>query len=181
MRIETTALDGVLILTPRRHEDARGHFTETWNAPTLAQAGIDVAFVQDNQSLSRRAGTVRGLHYQTPPHGQAKLVRVAVGAIWDVAVDIRRASPTYGRWVGVGLSAADGRQLLIPEGFLHGFVTRAPDTLVIYKCSAAYAAASDGAVRYDDPDLGIPWDVRDPVLSDKDAAAPAWRDFSSPF
>lgn len=183
MILEPTSLPDVLILTPRRHGDARGHFSEVWNRQTLAGLGIDIDFVQDNHSLSRQAGTVRGLHFQAPPHAQAKLVRCGAGAILDVAVDIRRGSPSYGRSVGVELSAENGRQLLIPAGFLHGFVTLRPETEVLYKCSDVYAPGCDGAVRFDDPDLGIDWGI-DPaqaVLSDKDRAAQGFADFRSPF
>jgi dTDP-4-dehydrorhamnose 3,5-epimerase len=183
VQIETTALSGVLIVTPRRFGDDRGHFSETWNRRALAEAGISVDWVQDNQSLSRRPGTVRGLHYQAPPHAQDKLVRVLAGAILDVAVDARRGSETFGRWVAVELSAENGRQLFVPAGFLHGFVTRAPDTVVFYKCSDYYAPAADGAVAWDDPDLAIDWGI-DPgaaTLSPRDAAAPRWSDWTSPF
>lgn len=182
MQIEQTALPGVVILTPKRFGDARGHFSETWNRETLAGLGIDIPFVQDNQSLSRAVNTLRGLHYQRPPHAQAKLVRVLAGRIFDVAVDARRGSATYGKWVGVELSAADGRQLLIPAGFLHGFVTREPDTAVFYKCSDVYAPECDGGIAWNDPDIGIDWGLSgDPVLSAKDAAAPAFATFDSPF
>jgi len=183
VRIEDTSLEGVRILVPRRWGDARGWFMESWNRDTLRGAGIDLDFVQDNHSLSAEAGTVRGLHYQRPPHAQAKLVRVVAGAILDVAVDARRGSPSFGRWVGVELSAEDGRQLLIPAGFLHGFVTRAPATEVVYKCTDVYAPDCDGAVAWDDPDLGIDWGLAPgaAVLSDKDRAAPRWRDWQSPF
>jgi dTDP-4-dehydrorhamnose 3,5-epimerase len=181
--IRDTALDGVKVLTPRRFEDARGWFMESWNREALRARGLDLDFVQDNHSLSRAQGTVRGLHYQSPPHAQAKLVRVVAGAVWDVAVDARRGSPTYGRWVGEELSAGNGRQLLVPAGFLHGFVTRTPDAQVAYKCTDVYAPACDGAVRWDDPDLGIDWGVapEDAVVSDKDRAAPAWAGWQSPF
>ena len=183
MKIEETEVPGVRILTPRVFGDARGSFQESWSRAALAEAGIVLDFVQDNQSLSRSPGTVRGLHYQAPPHAQAKLVRVGRGAILDVAVDVRTGSPTFGRWVAVELSADNARQLLIPEGFLHGFVTREPDTLVLYKASAPYAPAADGAVHFADPDLGIDWGI-DPataILSDKDARAPRFADWQSPF
>lgn len=181
--IETTALDGVVILTPRVFSDNRGSFQETYNRDTLASFGIHTAFMQDNQSWSRDAGTVRGLHYQAPPQAQTKLVRVLVGEIWDVAVDVRKGSPTFGQWIGVMLSAQNGRQLLVPTGFLHGFVTRVPDTIVAYKCSNIYAPACEGAIRFDDPDLRIDWGIAPDraVVSDKDTAAPAFADFDSPF
>jgi dTDP-4-dehydrorhamnose 3,5-epimerase len=181
MQIEQTTLDGVVILTPQRFGDARGFFSESWNARRMREAGIDVAFVQDNHSLSRQVGTIRGLHFQSPPHAQAKLVRCGRGWLFDVAVDIRRGSPTYGQWVGVDLSFENGRQLLIPAGFAHGFVTRAPDTEIIYKCSDYYAPDCDGGVHWDS--CGIDWDLAEtePVLSDKDRDAPALADFDSPF
>jgi len=183
VKVEETALPGVVIVTPRRFSDARGFFSEVYNRRTFAEAGVDCDFVQDNHSLSRQVGVVRGLHYQAPPHAQAKLVRVAAGRILDVAVDVRRGSPSYGRWTALELSAASGAQLFIPEGFLHGFAVLEPDTEVLYKCSDFYAPACDGAVRFDDPDIGIDWrlDPADVILSDKDAAAPRLRDFDSPF
>lgn len=180
MKIETTDLPGVLVLTPARHGDARGFFSESWNRARMAGAGLDVDFVQDNHSLSRTKGTLRGLHYQAPPHAQTKLVRCGRGALYDVAVDIRKGSPSYGRWIGVELSFENGRQLLIPEGFLHGFVTLTDDVEVIYKCSDYYSPDCDGAVRWDS--CGIDWPLQgDPVLSDKDKAAPPLTDFNSPF
>lgn len=183
MQIEQTSLPGVLLLTPRRFGDARGWFCEVWNRETLAREGIHCDFVQDNHSFSAAAGTVRGLHFQAPPHAQAKLVRCGRGRVLDVAVDIRAGSPTYGQWTGAELSAENGRQLLIPAGFLHGFVTREPDSEVLYKCSDVYAPDCDGAVRFDDPDIGVDWGI-DPgaaILSEKDARAPCFRDFHSPF
>ncbi len=180
MQIEQTSLPGVVILTPARFGDARGFFSESWSRRRLAEAGIDIDFVQDNHSVSARAGTLRGLHFQSPPHAQAKLVRCGRGALYDVAVDIRRGSATYGQWVGVELSAENGRQLLIPAGFLHGFVTRADDTEIVYKCSDYYAPDCDGAVAWNS--VGIDWGLTgDPVLSAKDAAAPALADFVTPF
>lgn len=182
MQIEPTALPEVLILTPARFGDARGWFSETWNGPRLAGLGVTVPFVQDNHSFSATVGTLRGLHYQRPPHAQDKLVRCTRGAILDVAVDARRGSPRYGRWVAVELTAENGRQLLVPKGFLHGFVTRVADTEVQYKCSDVYAPDCDGGVRWDDPDIGIDWGLSGaPVLSGKDAQAPAFRDWTSPF
>lgn len=180
MQIEQTALPGVVILTPARFGDARGFFSESWSRKRLADAGIDIDFVQDNHSVSARAGTLRGLHFQSPPHAQAKLVRCGRGALWDVAVDIRAGSPSYGQWVGVDLSAENGRQLLIPAGFLHGFVTRAPDTEIVYKCSDYYAPDCDGSVAWDS--VGIDWGLTEaPVLSAKDAAAVPLADFKTPF
>ncbi|MAC81927.1 MAG: dTDP-4-dehydrorhamnose 3,5-epimerase [Rhodobacteraceae bacterium] len=182
MQIEQTPLPGVLILTPKRFGDARGFFSESWNRKLLAENGIDLDFVQDNHSVSETVGTVRGLHFQAPPDAQDKLVRCGQGALFDVAVDIRKGSPTYGQWFGIELTAENGRQLLVPAGFLHGFSTRAPHTEIIYKCTDYYAPTSDGAVRFDDPDIGIDWGLTgDAVLSDKDAAAPLLKDFDSPF
>lgn len=180
MQIEPTALPGVLILTPARHGDARGFFSESWNKARLAEHGITTDFVQDNHSLSAQKGTLRGLHYQAPPHAQAKLVRCGRGALYDVAVDIRRGSDTYGQAVGVELSFENGRQLLVPAGFLHGFVTLTDDCEVVYKCSDYYNAEADGAVRWDS--VGINWPLTgDPILSAKDAVAPALADFDTPF
>lgn len=183
MEITPTSLDGVLILTPKRFGDHRGFFSETWNARAMAEAGVDLNFVQDNHSFSADKGTVRGLHFQSPPSAQDKLVRCLRGAIMDVAVDIRRGSPSYGQWVAEELSAENGRQLLVPKGFLHGFATLTADVDVAYKCTDFYAADCDGAVRFDDPDLGIDWGIAlsEAVLSDKDAVAPAFKDFESPF
>ncbi|MEL7082255.1 MAG: dTDP-4-dehydrorhamnose 3,5-epimerase [Pseudomonadota bacterium] len=173
----------MLVLTPARFGDDRGFFSESWNRKRLQDAGIDIEFVQDNHSLSEAVGTVRGLHFQAPPHAQAKLVRCGSGALFDVAVDIRRGSPTYGQWVGEELTFENGKQLLVPEGFLHGFVTREPGTEIIYKCSDYYAPDCDGAVRFDDPDIGVDWgfDHLAAVLSAKDEAAPFLKDFQTPF
>lgn len=183
MQIEKTSLPGVLILTPRRFGDARGFFSESYSKAAMAAAGIATEFVQDNHSLSARAGTVRGLHFQAPPHAQTKLVRCGRGRLFDVVVDIRKGSPGYGRWTGVELSFENGRQLLIPEGFLHGFATREPDTEIVYKCSDFYAPDFEGAVRYDDPGIGIDWgiDAGAAILSAKDADAPAFAALNSPF
>ncbi|SLN57063.1 dTDP-4-dehydrorhamnose 3,5-epimerase [Roseivivax jejudonensis] len=183
IEIEKTALPGVLILTPRRFGDARGFFSESWNRKRLSENGIDIDFVQDNHSLSEQVGTVRGLHFQAPPMAQDKLVRCGRGALYDVAVDIRRGSPTFGQWIGVELSFENGKQLLVPKGFLHGFVTRAPETEIVYKCSDYYSPEHDGAVRWDDPEIGIDWGIapEDAVLSDKDRAAPTLAEFNTPF
>ena len=183
MQIDETALSGVLILTPARHGDHRGYFSETWNKKTLLAHGIDIDFVQDNQSLSAEKHTLRGLHFQAPPAAQDKLVRTLAGSILDVAVDARKGSPTYGKWVAEELSAENGRQLLVPKGFLHGFLTLTEDTLVAYKCSDFYSAEADGGVRFDDPDIGIDWgiDPADAVTSQKDGKAPSFAAFETPF
>ena len=182
MRVTETTLPGVLLLEPARFGDDRGFFSESWNRQRMADAGIDLDFVQDNHSVSAAVGTVRGLHFQSPPHAQAKLVRCGQGVLFDVAVDVRRGSDTFGQWVGYELSAQNGLQLLIPAGFLHGFATRAPNTEIIYKCTDYYAPECDGAVRFDDPDLGIDWGLSGAaVLSDKDAKAPLMVDFDTPF
>lgn len=183
MKIEKTSLPGVLILTPDRFGDDRGFFSESWNRQRLLDHGIDVDFVQDNHSVSATVGTVRGLHFQSPPHAQDKLVRCGRGCLFDVAVDIRDGSPHYGEWFGVELSATNGKQLLVPKGFLHGFVTREPDTEIIYKCSDYYSPECDGAIRFDDPTIGVDWgfDMATAVTSPKDANAPLLADFKTPF
>jgi dTDP-4-dehydrorhamnose 3,5-epimerase len=173
----------VHLVVPHRFTDDRGWFAETWNRRTWLEQGIDVDFVQENHSLSLQAATLRGLHLQTPPRAQAKLVRVLRGRINDVTVDVRVGSPTFGQWCCVELSAENGRQLLIPVGFLHGFVTLEPDTEVLYKCSDYYAPECEVAVRFDDPDIGIDWMIgrNGPTLSARDAAAMAFGEFDSPF
>jgi dTDP-4-dehydrorhamnose 3,5-epimerase len=182
MQIENTPLPGVLLITPPRFGDVRGWFSESYNAAKLATLGVSTVFVQDNHSFSATPGTLRGLHFQAPPHAQDKLVRCSRGVIFDVAVDIRNGSPTYGQWYGAELSAENGQQLLVPKGFLHGFVTRVADTEVQYKCSDIYAPDCDGGLRWDDPDIGIDWGLSgDPVLSAKDAVAPFLSTFQSPF
>jgi dTDP-4-dehydrorhamnose 3,5-epimerase len=182
MQIEHTNLDGVVVLTPKKFGDARGWFSETWNATLMAELGLDIAFVQDNHSMSAKPGTLRGLHFQSPPHAQDKLVRCTRGAIFDVAVDIRVGSPSFGKWFGVELSLENGKQLLVPRGFLHGFVTRAADTEVQYKCSDVYAPDCDGGIRWDDATIAIDWGLTaPPTLSAKDQVAPFLKDFTSPF
>jgi len=181
--VQKTTLDGVLLITPRRFSDDRGFFSETYNARAFREAGVDAGFVQDNHSLSVEKGTVRGLHFQAPPFAQAKLVRVIRGAILDVAVDARKASPTYGKHISATLSSDNGAQLFIPEGFLHGFVTHAPNTEVVYKVNHYYDRDADGSVLWNDPDLAIDWGVsaERAVLSGKDKTAQSWADFKSPF
>lgn len=168
------------MIKPARYGDHRGFFSESWNQKRMQEAGLDINFVQDNHSLSREVGTIRGLHFQSPPHAQGKLVRCGKGKLFDVAVDVRRGSPTYGHWIGEELSFENGKQLWIPAGFLHGFVTREPDTEIIYKCTDYYAPECDGAVRWDS--CGIEWAIEGhPVLSPKDEAAPMLAEFDSPF
>lgn len=182
MDITETKLSGVKLLKPRRFGDHRGFFAETYSRQVYAGLGVDVEFVQDNHSMSAAVGTVRGLHFQAPPHVQAKLVRCGRGAIFDVAVDIRRGSTTYGQWVGYDLSAENGKQLYIPAGFAHGFATLEPDSEIIYKCSDYYAPETEGALRWDDPEIGIDWPITgNAILSEKDAAASLLADFKSPF
>ncbi|MDX9860811.1 MAG: dTDP-4-dehydrorhamnose 3,5-epimerase [Rhodospirillales bacterium] len=178
MDVKPTQIEGVKLLTPIRHQDARGAFSEIYNAERFREAGISCEFVQDNLSLSRLQGTVRGLHFQAPPHSQDKLVRVVRGAVLDVIVDIRAASSTYGRHEAFRLDATAGTQLFVPKGFLHGFCTLEPDTEVVYKVSAFYAPKADFSVLWNDPDLGIEWPVlpAEAILSPKDAAAPRLRD-----
>lgn len=169
-----TELPGVVIIEPRVFRDERGYFVETWNQRRYAELGLPPEFVQDNLSYST-AGVLRGLHYQHP-QAQGKLVSVLRGEVFDVAVDIRRGSPTFGRWVGVPLSAENGRQLYIPGGFAHGFAVTGKDAIFSYKCTDFYDPASEGSILWDDPDIAIAWPVRDARLSPKDAAAPRLRD-----
>jgi dTDP-4-dehydrorhamnose 3,5-epimerase len=173
----------VVELTPRRFGDDRGFFAETFNVQRLAGVGIDIPWMQDNQSYSKDVFTLRGLHYQEPPFAQDKLVRVLRGRILDVAVDIRRGSPSFGQWVAVELSAETFNQLLVPAGFAHGFLTLEPDTEVFYKVSAPYSGQHDRSIRYDDPALAIDWPLQGntPVLSAKDAAAPSLAEANPPF
>lgn len=177
------AIADVVLVQPVRHGDDRGYFCETYKKPQFDAFGLDITFVQDNESLSREVGVVRGLHFQTPPMAQAKLVRAVRGAIFDVAVDIRKGSPSYGRWVAATLTAEKGEQLLVPHGFAHGFCTLEPDTIVAYKVDAPYSPPHDAGIRWDDPDLGIDWPLAAgaAILSGKDRAAPLLRDYASPF
>jgi len=181
--VQPTAIPDVKLVRPQRFEDRRGFFVETYNRRRFAAVGIDEEFVQDNHSLSTAAGTVRGLHFQSNPYAQAKLIRVARGRILDIAVDLRRSSPTYGKHVAVELSAENGYQLYVPIGFAHGFCTLEPDTEVLYKVSAYYSAVHDRGVAFDDPALGILWPV-DPYqafLSDKDRRHPRLAELPSYF
>ncbi len=175
MLVERFKIREVVAIRPDRHQDARGFFSETYSRRALAEAGIDTEFVQDNHSLSVLQGTLRGLHFQTPPAAQAKLVRVVRGAIVDVAVDIRVGSPSYGRHVSCRLSAEEWNQLYVPVGFAHGFCTLEPDTEVIYKVSAYYAPEHDRGLLWNDPALAIDWPVSEPLLSEKDRSHPLLR------
>ena len=173
-----------ILIDPARHGDARGWFAESYNRNTFANLGIKSEFIQDNHSLSVPAFTLRGLHFQRPPRAQDKLVRCIRGCIYDVAVDIRQGSPTYGTWVGAELSAENGRQLFVPIGFAHGFITLVENCEVIYKCSDTYAPSLDAGIKWDDPAIGVAWPIPAgvvPHLSPKDALQPFLADFDSPF
>lgn len=180
MLIEETHLEGVLLVTPRRLADNRGFFAETYSARVMAEHGISDQFVQDNHSASTKASTIRGLHYQAPPHAQDKLVRCTRGSILDAVVDARVGSPQFGRWIIAELSAENGRQLFVPKGFLHGFLTLTPNAEIQYKVSDYYHAGCDGSVRWDS--LGIDWGLNEhPILSQKDLDAPPFDQWESPF
>lgn len=182
LTVTPTPLPGVMLLTPKRRGDARGFFSESWSAAHMADAGLHFDFVQDNHSFSSVRGTVRGLHFQGPPHAQDKLVRCGRGALYDVAVDIRRGSPAYGQWTGADLSFENGHQLLVPAGFAHGFMTLTPDCEIIYKCTDTYAPQTEGAVAWNDPDIGIVWPLAQAaILSDKDRDAPPLSALDTPF
>jgi dTDP-4-dehydrorhamnose 3,5-epimerase len=180
MEIIKTGIEGLLIIKPRVFEDSRGYFFESWSKGNFDQSGIYFEFVQDNQSLSAK-GVLRGLHFQNPPYEQCKLVRVVKGAVQDVAVDIRKNSPTYGQWHSVVLSDENHLMYLIPAGFAHGFLSLEDDTVFTYKCTKYYNKESEGAILWSDPDLKIDWQIKDPVISDKDKSAPLFRDFVSRF
>ncbi len=177
MKVETTPLDGVLLISPNVFDDARGFFMETYHQQRYREAGIAETFVQDNLSSSV-AGTLRGLHYQIE-HPQGKLVQAIQGEIFDVAVDVRRGSPTFGQWYGAILSEQNRRQLYVPPGFAHGFCVVSPSALMAYKCTDIYWPAGERSIRWDDPDVGIRWPITDPILSAKDAAAPTLASLSS--
>jgi dTDP-4-dehydrorhamnose 3,5-epimerase len=181
--VQSLDIPDLLLITPKRHGDDRGFFSEVWRDDIFRRHAGDVRFVQDNHSVSAVPGTLRGLHFQRPPTAQGKLVRVARGAVLDVAVDIRQGSPTYGRHAAVTLSAANWRQLWVPPGFLHGFLTLEPDTEVLYKVTSLYSPADDGGVAHDDPDLAIAWPVppHQRTLSAKDRALPRLRDLPPVF
>ncbi len=181
--VKPLTIPEVKLITPKRFGDHRGFFEETYNRDAFAAEGITLDFVQDNHSLSAAVGTIRGLHFQAPPRAQDKLVRCGRGRLFDVAVDIRKGSPSYGKWVGEELSFENGRMLLVPAGFAHGFLTLEADTEIVYKCSDTYAPETEGALRWDDPGIGIDWPAfdGDPQISGKDADAPLLADIDSPF
>lgn len=183
MKVTPTDLPEVLVIEPRRHRDGRGFFCESWSRRAFEAAGLRIDFVQDNHSFSAPIGVVRGLHFQAPPMAQTKLISAPMGRIRDIVVDIRVGSPRYGRSVAVELSAESARQLLVPEGFLHGFATLAPNTHVFYKTSAPYSAEHEGAVLWRDEALALDWAVapQDAAVSPKDGAAPSFAEFESPF
>lgn len=171
----STGIPEVVVVHSRRFPDERGYFLETYKASAFSHAGIDVTFLQDNHSLSSR-GTVRGLHYQLPPHEQGKLVRVVTGAVWDVVVDIRRSSPTFGRWVAERLDGETGRMLWVPPGFAHGFIALEDGTHLAYKCTSEYHQDAEAGIRFNDPELAIEWPDLEPLLSERDAALPVFAD-----
>ncbi|MEI7663960.1 MAG: dTDP-4-dehydrorhamnose 3,5-epimerase [Bacteroidota bacterium] len=180
MEIIHTPLEGLLIIKPDVFDDERGYFFESYNFEKFKQAGVDLNFLQDNESMSKK-GVLRGLHFQAPPFAQGKLVRVIRGSVLDVAVDIRRDSPTYGKWESVVLSGKNKWMYWVPAGFAHGFATLEDDTIFFYKCTNVYNKASEGSICWNDPDLNINWEITDPVISGKDKVSPGFGEFVSPF
>lgn len=181
MRFIETSIPGVMVIEPKVFGDERGFFLESYSRTVFAEHGIDTEFVQDNHSLSARKGVVRGLHFQTPPATQAKLLRVTAGAVWDVVADLRKGSATYGTWEGFELTAANKRMIFVPRGLAHGFCTLEPGTEVMYKVDNPYSPEHDGGIRWNDPDLAVRWPVEEPVLSAKDRVLPLLADYDSPF
>lgn len=181
MNFVETPLAGAYVIEPRVFEDQRGSFSETYNRRVFEAHGLPHDFVQDNHSFSRERGVIRGLHFQRPPFTQTKLVRVVKGSVYDVIVDLRRNSVTYRQWYGLEISESDMRMILVPKGFAHGFCTLTPDTLVLYKVDAFYAPQADSGIRWDDPDLAIPWPVEKAILSDKDQRLPWLSEIAEVF
>ena len=172
----------LILIKPTRHKDERGFFSETYSQRRYREFGIDVDFLQDNHSFSWEPGTLRGLHFQAPPNAQGKLVRCGKGAIFDVAVDIRKGSPTFGHWDGYELTEENGHQLYVPAGFAHGFLTLKPKSEIVYKCTDYYAPQAEGSIRWDDPSIGIEWPLSENIiLNERDAIAPFLKDFETPF
>lgn len=180
MDIIETRLKGVLLIKPRVFEDARGYFFESYNAGAFRKAGLDLDFVQDNQSLSQK-GVLRGLHFQNPPYAQGKLVRVIAGSVFDVAVDIRKGSPTYGQWFGQELNEKNKWMMYIPEGFAHGFATLENNTIFAYKCTNFYNKEAEDCLLWNDGDIGIDWGIKNPLLSEKDLQGKKLKDLKSQF
>ena len=180
MEVIETKIKGLLIINPKVFGDARGYFFESYNQPVFKSHGIDIEFIQDNQSLSN-AGVLRGLHFQAPPYDQGKLVRVIKGSVLDVAVDIRKDSPTYGQHYAIELNEENKTMFYIPAGFAHGFLTLKDQTIFSYKCTNIYHKDSEGCVLWNDKDLNIKWDIENPLLSDKDIQGTPFKDFISPF
>ncbi|GAB6038988.1 dTDP-4-dehydrorhamnose 3,5-epimerase [Fundidesulfovibrio butyratiphilus] len=181
MGFQDTGMPGLWLFVPKVHGDERGFFMESYNQALFASQGLEYVFIQDNHALSRTKGVLRGLHFQLPPMAQTKLVRVTRGEVYDVVVDLRKGSPTYGKWKGFTLSADNFHQLLVPKGFAHGYVTRTENTEFLYKVDAPYAPDHDSGLLYSDPDLGVDWGEPHPVLSEKDLKLGRFRDFDSPF
>jgi dTDP-4-dehydrorhamnose 3,5-epimerase len=181
--LERLSISDVIVVRVRKFADSRGHFLETFRQSDFAAMGIGCAFVQDNQAFSAQAGTIRGLHFQTPPHAQAKLVRVLRGSVYDAAVDLRKGSATYGKWCGARLTADGGEQIFVPQGFAHGYCTLEPNTVVAYKVDAYYAPQSEAGLMWNDPDIGIDWTIPadDVLVSDKDGKLSSLRSFTTPF
>jgi len=180
MKVLNTPISELLVIQPNVFEDSRGYFFESYNKQAFIESGIDAEFVQDNQSLSQ-AGVLRGLHFQCPPHAQGKLVRVIKGAVYDVAVDIRKASPTYGKCFGIELTEKNKTMLWVPPGFAHGFLTLENDTIFSYKCTNVYNKASEDCILWNDTDINIQWNIKEPQLSEKDKLGKKFVDFISPF
>ncbi len=180
MEITESYLNGLFVIKPKVFEDARGYFFESYNNAVFEKAGLHLNFVQDNQSLSQK-GVLRGLHFQNPPHAQGKLVRVIKGAVYDVAVDIRKNSPTYGKYFGLELTEQNKWMMYIPEGFAHGFLTLEDNTIFSYKCTNYYNKPSEGCLLWNDPAIGINWNVNEPLLSDKDKEGQLLKDFVTQF
>jgi dTDP-4-dehydrorhamnose 3,5-epimerase len=180
MEIIETKLKGVLLIKPRVFEDARGYFFESYNEENFRKAGLKLNFVQDNQSLSQK-GVLRGLHFQNPPHAQGKLVRVITGSVFDVAVDIRKGSATYGQWFGQELTEKNKWMMYIPEGFAHGFATLEDNTIFAYKCTNFYNKGAEDCLLWNDPEIGIDWSLKDPLLSEKDLQGKRLKEFQSQF
>lgn len=180
MEIIETGIKGLIIIKPRVFEDGRGYFFESYNKTAFHNLGLKMEFVQDNQSLSQK-GVLRGLHFQNPPHAQGKLVRVINGAVLDVAVDIRKGSPTYGKWHAIELTESNKLMFYVPEGFAHGFLTLEDNTIFSYKCTNVYNKASEGCILWNDADLNINWNIKDPMLSAKDLEGVSFKNFESNF